>query len=103
MTFAEMRAKVIQAVLDDRDRSLEGAVERAIRAGAELERKRLHSILSEVTPRPGLERLAILRALDPEETAESVAQFLDGYPIAQAHHASLRRTIHVVDNNRDAQ
>ncbi|RXG92284.1 hypothetical protein [Bradyrhizobium vignae] len=101
MTFSEVRTEVLQAVFNDRDRSLEGAVELAIEAGINFERTRLRAILSEITPRPGLEKVLIIRALDPESTVESVARFMAEFPVEQAHYISLRKTIKLVSDNSE--
>ncbi|RXH05198.1 hypothetical protein [Bradyrhizobium vignae] len=99
MTFSEMRAKVLQAVFNDRDRSLEGAVERAIRAGIEFERARVVSILEKVTPRPGLEKPLIILAFQPSTTVESATLFMATYQPQEADCQALRKSLRVIVDN----
>lgn len=100
-TEADVRCAVMNAVFDDRDRSLESAVEMALKAGIEFERARIHSILEKIIPRPGLEKVLIIQALDRTATVESVARFMAEFPIGEAHHTSLRGKLHVVVNSNE--
>ncbi|MGY3233363.1 hypothetical protein ACVMAJ_000253 [Bradyrhizobium sp. USDA 4448] len=98
-TFSEVRAEVMNAVFGDRDRSLESAVERAIKAGIEFERARVISILEKVTPRPGFEKALILLAFQPSTTVESATHFMETWKPDEAHRMSLRQSLRVVSNN----
>jgi hypothetical protein len=99
-TEADVRSEVILAVFDDRDRSLEGAVERAVRAGIEFERERIRAIL-ELSPRPGLEKAMIALAVHGETTVENATNFIATYPFAANYSESLRKTFRVVSDNSE--
>ncbi|WFU44112.1 hypothetical protein QA640_17665 [Bradyrhizobium sp. CB82] len=100
-TIANVRCAVMNAVFDDRERSLESAVERAILAGIEFERARVASILEKVTPRPGLEKALIILAFQPSTTVESAAQFMETYSPEEADCQALRRSLRVVVDNSE--
>jgi len=101
-TEAEVRSAVMLAVFDDRDRSLEGAVERAVRAGIEFEHARIKSIL-ELSAPPGLEKALLSYALHPSTTIEGAKEFITTFPLDPSHSISLRKSFRVVERTEKAQ
>ena len=72
MSRADAYAKVMQAVLDDHDRSIERTIAHGLNAGIELERQRVRAILELPTP-VGLEKAVIamiVHGAAPEHVAE---------------------------------
>ena len=100
-TIADVRCAVMNAIFDDRDRSLESAIERAIRAGIDFERSRVVSILKKVTPRPGLEKALIILAFHPSTTVESATLFMATWKPDEAHWIALRQTLRAVSSDTD--
>jgi hypothetical protein len=101
-TIADTRNEVMLAVLDDRDRSLEGAVERALQAGVDFERERIRSILMLSVP-PGLERALVELALCPTATVDQAAGFFAAFPLDPTHSAKLRNGFRVVTNEQSQE
>lgn len=98
-TDADVCLAVRLAVFNDRERSLEGAVVRAVRAGIAFERARIGAILKEIVPRPGMERILVIQAIEETATVGSVRNFMNELPLTQARHARLRKTLHIVAGN----
>jgi hypothetical protein len=99
---ADVRTKVINNVFADRDRSLEGAVERAIDAGIEFERQRIRSIL-ELSAPPGLEKAMLALALSSDTTIEDAAEFVAKFPLDPTHSAALRKGFRLVRRSDKAE
>jgi hypothetical protein len=97
MTEAEAHATVMRAVVADRDRSVEKAVELGIKAGIALERERVRMILSLRGPSArGIEQIVVQAALngskfvDVENTVRFLIDSYESEVVARSRRAEFR-------------
>jgi hypothetical protein len=95
-SIAETTRDVMLAVYEDRDRSVQRAVELAIAAGIAHERERIAAILKLSVP-PGLEKALVMVALHPGITADNAAEIISKLPTD--HAAKLRTGFRLVRDN----
>ena len=103
---AEAYTKIMLAVLDDRNRSLENAIERGIEAGIMLERDRVKSIVELPIP-AGLGKAVIAMILHGA-TQEAVAGLLELYaeptaPVSVAEVRRRRATFRLVEHEKKTE
>lgn len=102
MTEAEAYAQVMTAVIEDRDRSIESAIARGIRAGITLERERIRTIIGLPTPE-GLERAAIALAVTGTCSVDAVREFIEMHtappmPVTDVEARARRAAFKVIEN-----
>src|SRR3954451_11468518 len=88
-TKNDLQGEILRAVFDDRDRSIEGTIERGTKAGIALERERFRSIFALSAP-AGLEKAIITMALCGC-SADAVAGMIAIYSNVSDEDARARR------------
>jgi hypothetical protein len=95
-------ADVMTAIMADRDRSVEGAIARGIRAGIKLERDRINAIFELPAPE-GLQRAAILMALGNASIDDVLGLFAlhaaPPTPVTAAEVRARRAAFKLIENN----